>query len=418
MKITYLHQYFVTTNMPGCTRSYEMARRLVAMGHEVNMVTSWRESDDRSNWFETEETGIKVHWLPLPYSNRMNYRDRIKAFFIFAWKAANKAASLGADVIFATSTPLTIALPAVYAKRKLKIPMVFEVRDLWPELPIAIGAIKNPLAKKLAIKLESWAYDHSSAIVALSPGMKDGISKTGVKPSRVAVIPNASDIEAFSSAHSGMHQESSSTKPWLSHHPLLIYTGTLGKINGVSYAVDLAVALRQRGSEVRILLVGDGAEREQIEQRANRQGVLGHNFFMENKMLKRDMPALYASADMTAAFFIDLPEMRANSANKFFDALASGKPVLLNYGGWMHDLVEKHACGLAMWEKPLDHVAAELDRVMHDPVWLADAGRNARGLAERYFDRDKLATQLERLLVAVKEGRGHEAESIAPGVYD
>lgn len=109
--------------MPGGTRSYEMACRLVDKGHEVY----WR---------------------------------------------SKKARSIEADIIFATSTPLTIALPAVYAAKRQKIPMVFEVRDLWPELPIAMGALRNPMNRYAAHKLEKWAYQHAKAVIALSPEIK------------------------------------------------------------------------------------------------------------------------------------------------------------------------------------------------------------------------------------------------------
>ena len=173
---------FINTLIPsmtGGTRSYEMARRLVEMGHEVNMVTSWREPDDRKHWFETSEAGIKVHWLPVPYSNRMGFYDRILAFLKFALRSSRLAAALDSDIVFATSTPLTIAIPAVFASYKRRVPMVFEVRDLWPEMPIAIGSLKNPFLVKAARFLEHWAYRHSSSVVALSPGMKSGVIRTG-----------------------------------------------------------------------------------------------------------------------------------------------------------------------------------------------------------------------------------------------
>ena len=188
MKITYLHQYFNTPDIPGGTRSYEMARRLVAMGHEVNMLTTWRKEKEqwlprfpknKSGWFETYEAGIKVHWLPVPYSNRMGFGERIRAFFQFALRGAQRAAALDADIVFATSTPLTIALPAVYAARRRKVPMVFEVRDLWPEMPIAMGALQSPLQIRAARALESWAYRNAAAVVALSRGMKQGVVDTG-----------------------------------------------------------------------------------------------------------------------------------------------------------------------------------------------------------------------------------------------
>lgn len=123
MKIIYLHQYFNTPEMSGGTRSYEMARRMVSAGHEVHMVTSYREQGlNRKGWFQTKAAGINVHWYPVPYSNHMGFAQRVKAFIAFALAARKKAVELDGDIIFATSTPLTIALPAVPASRKKKNP--------------------------------------------------------------------------------------------------------------------------------------------------------------------------------------------------------------------------------------------------------------------------------------------------------
>ena len=158
MKIVYLHQCVVTPDMPGGTRSYEMGRRLVEAGHEVHMITSDQSGriGASEGWRFTEEAGIHVHWTTVPYGNEMPYGERIKAFFLFAWRSAREAARVGGDLVFATSTPLTIALPAVYAAKRCGIPMVFEVRDLWPAVPIALGALKNPLSRRLARRLEHF----------------------------------------------------------------------------------------------------------------------------------------------------------------------------------------------------------------------------------------------------------------------
>lgn len=168
---------------------------------------------------------------------------------------------------------------------------------------------------------------------------------------------------------------------------------------------------------MRILAVGGGAERGSVKQAAEVAGVYEKNFFIEDPLPKKDMPALLSAATMASALFIDLPEMRPNSANKFFDALASGTPVLLNYGGWMHELVSKHECGLSMWQKPAVHVAAALDSAMHDQVWLDQAGQAARKLAEGFFDRDVLADHLMSVLQSAVDGKPHDAEFIAPGNY-
>lgn len=417
MKIIYLHQYFNTPSMPGGTRSYEMARRLVAKGHEVHMVTSWREADGRADWFQTEEDGIFVHWLPVPYSNHMSYGQRIRAFVRFAQGAARKAASLDGDIVFATSTPLTIALPAVYAARRKRVPMVFEVRDLWPELPIAMGALRNPIMRWVARRLERWAYGNAESVVALSPGMRDGVVATGYAAERVAVIPNSCDIDFFQSADPEAARRFRDRRPWLGERPLLVYTGTFGRINGVGYMVDLAVRLKSIAPEVRILLVGDGQEVEVVRARAAAAGVLGGNLHMERQIPKCEIPTLLAAADMASSLFIDLPEMRANSANKFFDGLAAAKPILLNYGGWQADLVGASACGLLAWNRSLDEVARLVADHMADRAWLDLAGQTAQVLARELFDRDVLTVQLERTLANASKYEGDRAGSVAAGEY-
>lgn len=417
MKILYLHQYFNTPKMSGSTRSYEMAKRMVAAGHEVHMVTSHREEQkEHKGWFTTDEGGIKVHWYPVPYSKHMSYGQRISAFFAFAFAAKKKVASLQGDVVFATSTPLTIALPAVLTARKLKVPMVFEVRDLWPEMPIAMGALKNPGLKLLAKHLENWAYQNAAAVVALSPGMKEGVLKTGYPENQVAVIPNSSDNLEF------IHNEEAAMKfradrMWLCDKPLLIYAGTFGKVNGVDYIVKVAKELKKLNSNVRILLVGDGGEKVRVIAEAKDTGVFEENVFFEPAMLKKDMPILFSAATMTSNLVSDIPEARANSANKFFDSLAASKPILLNHGGWMHDIVEKHDCGLAMWQQPIELVAEQLDKKMNDTEWLKNAGIAAKRLAVQDFGRDLLADQLMSVISAVVEKKSINASDIAPGIY-
>lgn len=403
--------------MSGGTRSYEMARRMVAAGHEVHMVTSYREEDsNKKGWFTTNEAGIQVHWYPVPYSNHMSFFQRIKAFFSFAFAARNKAASLQSDVVFATSTPLTIALPAMFTARKLKVPMVFEVRDLWPEMPIAMGALKNPALQFFAKQLERCAYRNSTAVVALSPGMKEGVVKTGYPATQVAVIPNSSDNVEFK-YNSDAAKLFRSERTWLGDKPLLIYAGAFGKMNSVTYMVKLAIELKKLNSEIKILLVGEGAEKTKIISEAKAAKVFESILFVENPIPKKDVPALLSAATMASNLVADLPEARANSANKFFDTLASGKPIFLNHGGWMHDLVKAHDCGLAMWQQPVELVAQELNSKMNDSEWLSKAGLSARTLAEQEFDRDKLANQLITVLKLAVENKTEGVLGIAPGLY-
>jgi hypothetical protein len=109
------------------------------------MITAWRDPrpTDSALWRSEEVDGFTVHWLHQPYSNHLGFYARLHAFFAFAIRAAKKANQLRGDVVFATSTPLTIAIPAVHAAQRLGVPLVFEVRDLWPNLPIEMGVLKN-----------------------------------------------------------------------------------------------------------------------------------------------------------------------------------------------------------------------------------------------------------------------------------
>ena len=282
--------------------------------------------------------------------------------------------------------------------------MVLEVRDLWPEMPLAMGELRNPIMRWAAEFLESWAYRRSQGVIALSPGMKKGVVNAGYPPNKIAVIPNACDNKLFSaSAEASANFRSS--RPWLGNNPLIVYAGSFGRVNDLQYAVDLAIAFKNIKSNVRLLLVGEGSQLQQIKSAGEEGGVLGVNLFLEDQIPKHKIPELFAAADMVANFVIDIPEAQKNSANKFFDALSASKPVFLNHGGWMHDLVQKHRCGLAMWGKSVDATAEELDQILLNQALMEQMAANARSLAEKEFDRDALALKLEQALCLVASGK-------------
>ncbi|WP_083928422.1 glycosyltransferase family 4 protein [Marinobacterium rhizophilum] len=395
--------------MSGSTRSYEMARRLVESGHEVHMITSWRESHHSEEWFTQMVDGIHVHWLPVFYANSMGFFSRVRAFFRFALAAAFKSASFrDADVIFATSTPLTIALPGVYASRRLGIPMVFEVRDLWPELPIAIGALRNPLLCVAARWLERFAYRNAERIVALSPGMKEGVVRAGYPTRSVSIIPNSADLALFNPE--GYRPAAFEQRyPELAGCKLVVYAGTLGRVNGVGYLVDIAAECLILMPECRFAIFGQGQERDAVLDKASQLGVLGRNLYLYEPVSKNEMPQVLGASDIAVSLFIDLKPMWANSANKFFDALASGTAVALNYGGWQATLIEESGAGLVLSTHDPRAAAASLVTFLKDEPRLRIAGQQALRLARERFDRDRLAAELEQVLkVATEKYCKHE----------
>jgi lipopolysaccharide/colanic/teichoic acid biosynthesis glycosyltransferase/glycosyltransferase involved in cell wall biosynthesis len=414
MRVIYLHQYFNTPDMSGGTRSYEMARRLVASGHDVHMVTTWREPTDQTDWFVTKEAGITVHWLPLPYSNHMAYRHRIAAFLRFAWASSRKAASLPGDIVFATSTPLTIALPGIYAARRRRVPLVFEVRDLWPDVPIAMGVITNPIVIMLARMLERLAYRNSARVVALAPGMKEAVSQRGIADEHVHVVPNGCDFDLFDdpaiAAVSLPGSRDGATA--------VLYLGTMGVANGVDYIPRLAAEIRRRAGRdlVRFYLIGDGNQRAYAEAVARESGVLDRSVFFVGSVSKRDAARWLAAADATIITYQG-PDVvfRDSVSNKFFDSIAAGRPVIANYSGFSTLLAAEAGAGCILNRDP-DAGAEELLATLQDPTWLRRAGAAARTLAKERFSRDTLAAALEHVLVdAVSTGPQPEGRRVDQG---
>lgn len=395
MRIVYLHQYFNTPLMSGSTRSFEFGRRLAGAGHSVEVVTALREPTVRRGWFTTEEAGMRVHWLPVPYSNHMGYPARLRAFLRFALGAAIRAAALDADIVFASSTPLTIALPAIYAARRRRVPMVLEVRDLWPELPIAMGALRDPVSRMAARWLERRAYAGAARVIALSPGMAEGVARTGYPRDRIAVVPNAADLEEFRrDTAAGLEFR---RKLGIADEMILVaYVGTIGKVNGLKYLVDVAHALRD-DPRLTFLIVGDGRERLAVEALARERGLLDRNFRMLAPMLKRDVAAVLFATDVALSLCLPIPELEANSANKFFDALAAGCCTVVNYGGWQAELLETYGAGMRL---PADPKAGAtlLRELAGDRARITRAGHNARRLAEERFSRDRLASRMADVL--------------------
>jgi glycosyltransferase involved in cell wall biosynthesis len=414
MKILYLHQYFVNPDGAGGTRSYEFARRLVQRGHEVTMVTSSAAmkpefaSPDRITHRELD--GIKLVILPVAYGNEMGFSQRIAAFGRFALRATMQTLKLSPDVIFATSTPLTIAIPGLLGRFARNVPMVFEVRDLWPELPIAIGALKNPAAQQLARGLEWAAYHGSSEVVALSPGMADGVAATGFPRDRISVIPNSCDIAAFTTTPERIDAFRRARLPELrADQPLVVYGGTYGRINDAGWLVDLAAAMAKVAPDVRFAMAGSGAEAGLVAERARKAGVLDKTLWMLPPMPKREMPAFLGCASVATSLFMPLPQMWNNSANKFFDALAAAKPVAINYGGWQADLLETSGAGICLPNADPMAAARQVAELVQSPAALAACSRASAELAHRRFDRDQLALRLEDVLARAVDRHARRA---------
>jgi glycosyltransferase involved in cell wall biosynthesis len=399
MRILYLHQFFMTRAGVGGTRSYEFARRFVARGHAVSMVTAAAPDEPRRRDVEgIEVLGVRGGYADYVRGTTLAYPRRALEFGRFAAAAAATVLRLPRpDVVYATSPPLTTALPAMAASVRHRAPLVFEVRDLWPEAPIQMGALTNPALVRLARSLERFIYHRAARVIALSPGMRDGVIAAGVPAGKVTLVPNASDLELFSPDLDGT---AARERFGLEGRFVCSYFGTMGEANDLTQVVEAAALLGRQGDDgVTFVLHGDGKRRAALEELV-RQRELDNVVFSDPIPDKQSVAALAAASDACMTIYKDVPVLYTCSPNKLFDTFAAGRPAIVNTPGWLRQLVEEHEAGL--YARPGDpaDLAEKVLRLRHHPELVERYGRNARRLAEDHFSRDELAERALAVLEA------------------
>lgn len=380
MRLLYIHQYFKFPDQSGGTRSYDLATSFVKRRINVSVISSMTDNEGaKGKWTEFEREGIKFYMFNCPYNNKMSFKDRIKAFISFMWHATIKAQKINCDCILATSTPLTIAVPALLRKWVKKTPFIFEVRDVWPEVPIKMGFIKNEFVIKLLYLFERIIYKNAFTIIPLSTGMDINIKKR-YPNNKSIVIPNISEVSRFSEI-----KEHVKLNLLLDGKKVILYAGTFGNVNGLKYVVDLAYATFSIDESVCYLLFGDGKEKQDVKEYAMRKGVLSKNFFLFDSVRKQELPYLYSIALVGTSFVIDNSSLWDNSANKFFDALAAGKPIVINYLGWQADEIRKSNIGYVLPPKISVEAAKSFVEYISDVQLIKEQGKNALDIARNKY---------------------------------
>lgn len=393
MKILYFHQHFSTPKGSAGIRSYAMAQSLIRNGHQVTMVCGSFGAGQTgltqpfvSGMRRGVVDGIDIVEFELPYSNSLSFLKRILIFLSFAFKSIKVALTEKYDVVFATTTPLTAGIPGIFAKWLRRKPFVFEVRDLWPELPKAMGVIKNPIVLWMMSVLEWVSYRSADRLVGLSPGIVEGIRKRGVAPEKIASIPNGCDLDIFAQEH----------EPWRpasvkSNDLMAIFTGTHGLANGLSAVIEAAAELQKRGrDDIKLVLVGDGMQKKTLVEQASHRQLT--NVVFHDPVNKTKLAGLMASADIGLQILANVPAFYyGTSPNKFFDYIAAGLPVLNNYPGWLAELIENQKCGFAVVPENPQAFADALEYAADHREVLIEMGQNAQRVASTQFHRKELS---------------------------
>ncbi len=390
MKILYIHQYFKTPDEGGAIRSWYIARAMVASGHEVDMITA----HNQAKFKKLSVDGITVHYLPVRYENSFGFLRRLWSFLRFYGRSVRYIPGTGIhDLAYITSTPLTVGLIALRIRKKFNIPYVFEVRDLWPEAPIQAGVMRSAFLKRISRKLELNTYRRAARLVALSPGIFESLNST-VPGKRIHLCTNMSDCEFFTPSQ--IRDSKLKLKYGIEDELVIAYFGALGQLNSLDYLLDAAYYFQQQNAAVKFLIIGNGGRKKHLQTESEKRDL--KNVVFIDHVNKYELREHLTLIDVAYISFASLKVLESNSPNKFFDSLASGKMIVLNISGWLREYIEEYQCGFYTDPQNPEDFYNKIKPFMIDRAKLLPWQNNARLLAERTFERNKLTGDLLKFI--------------------
>ena len=388
MKILLLHQHFNTPEKGGAIRSYYLAKALVANGISVQVIAA----HNQKNHLTQNVEGIEVHYLPVSYDNRYGFIARSWAFLNYMWSAVKLSHQFkDADYCYAMSTPLTVGLAAKWIKRRHNIPYIFEVGDLWPDAPVQLGYINNYFFQALLYQLEKSIYHSADSMVALSPSIQSAIEKK-VPGKKVHLLPNMADDHYYKpETRKPALEEKFNVKGKF----VISYVGAVGFANGLDYILECANASRKAELPIQFFICGDGALLDRLKGNVKQLGLSNLTFI---DFTNRDgVKELLNVTDASFICYKPIPILETGSPNKFFDGLAAGKLILINFGGWIRKEIEEHACGVYTDpHQPTDFIK-KIKPFLFDRELLTAYQQASRQLAERKYSRNLLSKKFVEL---------------------
>jgi glycosyltransferase involved in cell wall biosynthesis len=395
MHIAVFSQYHTSPDCPATSRHYTLLAE-IAQHHRVTLLTTpaWRSQQLTQQW-PWVPPGVELLEAAIPYDNKMGPARRALAFAQYAaWAVRAGRRIARPDVVWGISTPLTAAWAAARVARHWGVPWVFEVQDLWPSFPVAMGAVPTALARRQLFALEKRLYESAAHVVPLSPDMSAYVAGLGIAPAKITTLLNGTDLglaaRATPAAVAALRQAQG-----LAGQRVMLYAGTFGRANDMPTVVAAAEALVAADPAVTFLFLGHGYFAPLVAAAAARWP---GRIRLVGGQPRHTVFTWFALADVAVVSFLGLPVLDANSPAKLYDALAVGTPVVVTNQGWTKRLVEEHGCG---WYAPAGNAAAlagQLRAALAHPGTLAAAGARGRMLAQQQFDRVALAAHMRRLL--------------------
>lgn len=390
MHVVCLYLHYATPDCASGARAYSLLR---AMGrrHRVTLLTGTHYRKARlSNHFPWAPPGVTVREVDLPYRNRMSARQRLRAYLGFpAWAVKTGLfPPVAPDLVYGISTPLTTAAAAASLAWVHGIPWILEVRDLWPDVPIQMGAVRSSLLRQSLYALEHSLYHSAASVITVSPDMCRHVRHCGVPRARVNMFLQGTDLDLHARTKDvGVSQLREAHG--IGERTVVLYAGALGRANAILTLLDTAQQLAHHRDLV-FVFAGNGYYAADVEEAAHR---LPNVVRLPPQPRHRMMP-WFRLAAVSLVSFGDAPVLGTNAPTKLFDSLAAGTPVVVTNPGWMTSYVRKHQCGWSVPPEDSKTLSRRLLSLLRQPDALERAGRQGAALAPS-FDR---AVQAEHIV--------------------
>jgi glycosyltransferase involved in cell wall biosynthesis len=411
LDIVVVSQFFTPEMGAPAARFHDFGRLLVERGHRVKVVTGFPNSPSgripapyrgrlsQREWID----GIEVLRGWLYASPRLTPARKSLGFGTYAASASVRAlfGRLRADVVIATSPPPTVGIPGMLGAWRLGVPLVFDVRDIWPEAIAASGRLKSGTLVRALEAVERAIYRRASAVIVVTEGKRTRLLEKGVPEAKLSVIPNGVRLDRFGDA-------GELPDPLFEQHGVdpsrlvVLYAGVFNPPQGLDVLVDAAARLRaqdpRRAARVHFVLVGNGSERARLEARVAEEGLQDLVRFLPEQPRERIVSLLQSAGAVAVTL---RPRRDAHTVpSKLYEAMASGRPVLVSADGAPAEMVREAGAGIATPAADADALACSIERLLDAPQLSRELGEKGRAFATR-FDRRRLVEELEAVLQRV-----------------
>jgi glycosyltransferase involved in cell wall biosynthesis len=408
MHVLLIHQAFASLDEPGGTRHIELARHLVGRGHRVTVIgsrVSYLTGEPATRETAATFPGLTVRRVySLPAWHR-SFVLRVVSFFSFMCSSFVAGVSEPqVDLLWATSPPLFQVFTAWILAKMKRIPMIFEVRDLWPYFAEAVGVLRQPVLIWLARGLEGFLYRRSDRIVVNSPGFIEHVRRRGGE--RISLVPNGVDAEMFS----GVDGTPFRRKHDLEGRFIVLYAGAHGLSNDLDVVLQAATRLKDAPT-ICFVLVGDGKEKRRLIDQARRAEL--PNVVFLPPVAKMDMPGVLAAADVCLAILKPIEAYKLTYPNKVFDYMAAGRPVILAIDGVIRSVIEEAAAGIFVPPGDPAALAEAVRRIAAEPARLAAMGRAGQAFVVERLNRRDQAQAMEQIMLDLLPGA--QTATVNPG---